>query len=75
MKEQKLHQGHFGKNPQKAVKSGQYNKTRDTMKILHAAKILQPVKFNAIFTLPLYLAPIAIFFVHAASSSARVLRI
>ena len=38
MKEQKLHQGHFGKKPQKAVKNGQYNKTGDTAKISHAAK-------------------------------------
>ena len=39
MKEQKLHQGHFGKKPQKAVKSGQYNKIGDTTKISHAAKL------------------------------------
>ena len=39
MKEQKLHQGHFGKKPQKAVKSGQYSKTGDIAKISHAAKL------------------------------------
>ena len=57
------------------------------MKILHAAKILQPVKIShaakisqhckisTMLTLPLYLASIALCFVHAASSSAQVLRI
>ena len=72
MKQQKYNEGNFGTKPQKAVKSGQHNKTWP------AAEISQPAKFcsyenshhckiSAMLTLPLYLPPIAFFFVRAAS--------
>ena len=47
MKEQKLHQGHFDKKPQKAVKSGQYRKTRQNVKIFHAAKFHAKISYGA----------------------------
>ena len=85
MKEQKLHQGHFGTKPQKAVKKWSIQQNMVDCENFVCCEILQKfrmlrkvrktAKFSAILTLPLYLAPIAICFVHVASSSVGVLRI
>ena len=66
------------KNGQKVVntaKQGRLRKFRMLRKFHSLRKFSNTAKFYAMLTLPLTLAPIAICFVHAASSLARVLRI
>ena len=74
MKQQKYNEGNFGTKLQKQSKSGQRSKTRQAVKF-RSCENSQHFKISVMLTLPLYLAPNAFFFVHAASSLARVLRI
>ena len=80
MKQQNYIEGNFGTKPQKAIKKWSTQQTGQVAKFHNlrnsvGCENLQHCKISTMLSLLLNLALIAFWFVHASSSSARVLRI